>query len=127
MILIDELVHWDDENCEAIKLFHDGDFGTSEGYISESILIECLAQTVAAMQGAILHEQGRRQTTGMLVGVNDFKFFATARTSIPLKMNMKVTRRLGPFSLTDGTVYQDGKRIAAGTLKFYLPEQTNEI
>ena len=71
MVMIDSLERFDDQTAEAVKTFARGDYGLdANGQVAEPILIECLAQTVAAGQGSLARARGQGQSEGMLVGVS---------------------------------------------------------
>lgn len=66
--------------------------------------------------------QGRRPAQGMLVGVEDFEVFAPAKTGHELEIMVKITRSLGPFSMAEGSISQDGATVARGCLKLYVED-----
>lgn len=124
MALVDRVLSADDENARATKTFGPDDYGTENGFVSEPAIIECLAQTVAALQGIRAMRMGLKPGPGMLVGVNDFAISDEVRAGVPVEFSVTVTRRLPPFCLADVRAIQDGRTIAEGTMKFFLEEGT---
>ena len=126
MLLIDELIVADAESAVVSKTFQEGDFGTHGAFVLDSILIECVAQAVAVLNGFNAHQSGAPPARGMLVGISGFDFVGRAETGIPLRISCKGTDRFGPFRLADGQVEQQGKLLAKGSLKFYMAEDEGE-
>jgi 3-hydroxyacyl-[acyl-carrier-protein] dehydratase len=122
MLLIDEVIEVSAESAVVTKTFQEGDFGTHGGLVLDSILIECVAQAVAVLNGFSALESGAPAARGLLVGIGGFEFLAKARTGIPLRISCKGTDRFGPFRLADGQVEQQGQLLANGSLKFYIAE-----
>jgi len=127
MVMIDRLVRCDATSAEGIKTFHAGDYGISGGSISESLLVECLAQTVAAMQGYLLKQQGRKASQGLLVGIDNFIVYSPVRVGSPLMMTITVANCVGPFRIVSGSVSQDGSLLAEGQMKVFLQEDAHEV
>ena len=123
MVMIDALVRAEGDLATAVKTFDRESYGAEGGRVLESALIECLAQTVAALEGRNAGRSGRRPPAGMLAGVDHFVFHRRARCDCPLQLTVTVTRRIGPFCLASGRVEQDGAVLAEGNLKFYLMEE----
>jgi predicted hotdog family 3-hydroxylacyl-ACP dehydratase len=122
MVMVDALVRCEDDSAVAVKTFAEGSYGTDGGCVLEGALIECLAQTVAALHGHRAHQGGGRVPRGLLVGVTDFAFRRPASCGRPLQLTVRITRRLGPFCLAAGRIEQDGSLVAEGELKFHLEE-----
>ena len=124
MVMIDALVECSGTTARAVKIFPESAYGARDGRIAEALLIECLAQTVAAMQGLQARVQCLPPLQGMLVGVSDFVFHRTARLDVPLELAVEITRQLGPMLAATGRITQAGSPVAEGTLKFYIGENT---
>jgi 3-hydroxymyristoyl/3-hydroxydecanoyl-(acyl carrier protein) dehydratase len=122
MVMIDALVACTERSATAVKTFREGDYGLEGEFVLEPALVECLAQTAAAMHGKLAREAGRAPGRGLLAGVTDFEFRGRARRDRELELIVEFTHRLGPLWVAHGTVKQDGAVIAAGDLKFYIEE-----
>ena len=123
MIMIDELVSCEHDSAVAVKCFDDNDFGVFGGIVLEPLLVEAMAQTVAAMDGEGRRQKGEEPSPGMLVGVNDFDFISSAITGQQLEISVKIDKVLGQFRIASGTIYQSGKLITKGEMKFYVNDQ----
>jgi predicted hotdog family 3-hydroxylacyl-ACP dehydratase len=126
ILLVDALLSMGDTHGLAQKTFREGDYGAEGGFVIEGALIECLAQTVAAIHGLKAFNQGCAVAPGMLVGVEDFAIFSRAVVGRSIEMAVEITRRLGPFCLADGVIRQESKTIAQGCLKFYIEGETGD-
>lgn len=126
MLLVDELVECRGDHVKAVKTFRDGDYGVVDGVVAEAFLIECLAQTLAALRGYNARLKGLEPLFGMLVGVDNFTVHESAKAGEELEMSGVVTRELGSFCLSEGTVCVEGRLLAEGALKFYEEERAGE-
>ena len=127
MVLIDSLTRCDSETAEASKTFTSADYGLeAAGRVSEPMLIECLAQTVAAAQGSQARSHGRKPAEGMLVGVSDFDFFRLACQGETLTLTTRITHRLGQFLVVEGSVWAEDELIAKGELKLYIRDRVSD-
>lgn len=122
MVMIDALVSGGEDAATAVKTFAPADYGADRGTVLEPVLIECVAQTVAAMHGAAAQAAGRPPAQGMLVGVRDFRFHQPAPVGRQLRLSVEITKRLGPFCIATGRVCLDETVLAEGELKFYIAD-----
>ena len=120
MVMIDSLLECGETSGTAVKTFSADSYGADGKAVSEPVLVECLAQTVAAMQGRQARDRGTSPAGGMLVGISDFRFHRPARLNEPLTLAVGVVRQLGSMLLAVGRVSQGGSLVAEGTLKFYV-------
>ena len=121
MVMIDSLERFDDQTAEALKTFSRGDYGLDDnGRVAEPMLIECLAQTVAAGLGSLARMQGQEPAEGMLVGVSGLEFLRPVRQGRALALNTRITHRVGRFVVVEATVRSGDELIARGELKLYI-------
>ena len=127
MVLIDSLTRCDSETAQASKTFTSGDYGLEEdGRVTEPMLIECLAQTVAAAQGRQARLHGDEPAEGMLVGVSGFEFLRHACQGEALTLTTRVTHRVGQFLVVEGSVRAAEELIATGELKLYIRNRVSD-
>ncbi len=120
MILIDRLTACGEDRAEAVKTFCSGDYGVVDGAVPESLLIECLAQTTAAMQGYLARQRRLPPARGMLVGLDNFSFVAAAVVDQPLTLCVQVLNRVGPFCIIAGRVQAGSQLLAEGQFKVFI-------
>lgn len=126
MVMVDHLLEHGRETATATKTFRANDYGLHEGRVIEPALIECLAQTVAAMQGASRDAGEGGPVEGMLVAVDAFEFLRPVRQDEPLTLDVRVTHRIGAFLLVDGTVRSGDAVVAKGQLKLYISPHVSD-
>ena len=122
MVMIDAVVKCGAHCARATKRFTEGSYGLDGDHVTEPALIECLAQTVAAMHACNARRSGRPPGQGLLVGVSDFEFHCRAERDVELELTVKITKRLGPLCRATGSITQGGRVVAEGSLKFYIEE-----
>jgi 3-hydroxyacyl-[acyl-carrier-protein] dehydratase len=120
MIMIESLVEVGSDSATARKTFSSGEYGLDGRYVLEPLLIECLAQTVAALQGYHARKSGGEASGGMLVSVDSFEIYHFAVADSELELKINISRYLGPFCFATGHIRQDGQLIAEGKMKFYI-------
>jgi predicted hotdog family 3-hydroxylacyl-ACP dehydratase len=122
MRMIDALVEWSDGSASGVVVFEEGHMAVHDGLVTEAALVECIAQTVAAMEGAKRAASGppagnAAEKPGMLCGVSDFVVARRPRAGEQLEIRVQVQKRLGPMLLADGQVLCNGHVAASGSLK----------
>jgi predicted hotdog family 3-hydroxylacyl-ACP dehydratase len=119
MRMLDVLVDWNEESAKGEVVFGAGHLAIDNGLVREAALVECMAQTVAAMEGAKTAAGGGPGGTqvGMLCGVSDFVVMRRPAAGERLEIGVRVQKRLGPMLLVDGQIVCDGRVVASGSLK----------
>ena len=122
MRMIDALMEWSDNSARGAIVFDAKHMAVHDGLVTESALVECIAQTVAAMEGAKKAACGTTGGTvgeqvGMLCGVSDFVVVRRPKAGEQLEVRVQVHKRLGPMLLVDGQVLHNGDVVASGSLK----------
>ena len=125
-VMLDGLVASSPVSATATKTFRKGSYGLAGPRVLEPALIECLAQTVAALHGYQDRLLNRPPSPGMLVGLSDFVFPLPAASGTELDLHVEITNQLGPFTWAEGVARQSGKVVARGVLKFYVQESAHE-
>ena len=120
MIMIDGYCKIDDKRAFSEKTFSADDYAVGRGFVMESILIECLAQTVAAHSGynAVV-EKKNRPGQGLLVAVDLFEFYERVAPPATVTVHIEQRDQFGSFTMYSGTVRQMEKTVARGDIKVF--------
>ena len=118
---IDELVEFTDTTAKATACLAADHFAVADGAVMETALVECVAQTVAAAQGARAKASGKSgaPTGGMLAAVSGFRVVSRPLCGQTLHIEVREVKRFGPMMLVSGTVTCDGQIVASGELTLY--------
>ena len=118
---IDALTACTDTTAVATASFTDDSLAVADGWVLESALVECVAQTVAAAMGrrARTLDKSGLPISGMLTSVSDFRMLARAPAAKPLRIEVRELRRLGRMTMVSGTVSCEGQTVATGELTLY--------
>jgi predicted hotdog family 3-hydroxylacyl-ACP dehydratase len=118
---IDALAECTDTTAKATACFGDGHFAVANGYVLETALVECMAQTVAAAQGQRAQTRGEAggAAGGMLAAVSNFQIHSRLQADKVLKIEVREVKRFGPMLMVSGEISSGGKRIASGDLTLY--------
>jgi len=118
---IDTLTDCTDTTARATTTFTADHFAVKDGVVTETALVECIAQTVAAALGHRARLSGKRgaANNGMLAAVSNFKILSRPPLDKTLTIEVRELKRLGPMLLIAGTISCDGQTIAMGELSLY--------
>lgn len=118
---INALTHCDDTTARATAIFPAGHFAETGGLVSETALVECVAQTMAAAQAkrAVLPKPAGPSRGGMLAAVSRFRIESRPPLDRPLQIEVRELKRFGPMLLVEGVVSCEGRRLASGELTLY--------
>ena len=118
---INELTHCDDTTARATAHFPAGHFAVADGYILETALVECVAQTVAAAQAkrAASPKPSGPTRGGMLAAISRFQIESRPSAGQTLQIEVRELKRFGPMLLIAGTVSCERRQLATGELTLY--------
>lgn len=120
MVMIDRFTRESDTAGTAIKQFSASDYGCENGRVTPAVLIECVAQTVAAHHGCDrLDNPSGEPALGMLVAVDQFTFFWEVPGDESVTIKVERTDEIGPFHLIQGEVFCNGSLVARGKIKIF--------
>ena len=124
MLMIDFYKRIDKDNALSEKTFQKNNYGCENGIVIDSILIECVAQTVAAHYGyQSMIEKKKDSGMGMLVSVDTFYFYYPVLENSKIDIFITQTDKIGAFKLFKGEIRMEDKLIAAGNIKVFNPEK----
>lgn len=121
MLWIESLTRCTETEVTAIACFKSNDFAAGNGAVTETALVECMAQTVAAAQGQRAHLAGKSggAMSGMLAAVTDFRIQTPPPIGKALEIDVRELKRFGPMLLVSGEIKCEGQLIASGQLSLY--------
>ncbi|MCA1794195.1 MAG: hypothetical protein LC660_10075 [Desulfobacteraceae bacterium] len=128
MAMIDRYQWLTEDSGMAEKQFSDQDYGCADKVVSQVILIECMAQTVAAHQGyKHLYKNGTEHSMGMLVAIDEFEFIHSVPDNAMITINIEKFDEIGSFHLIKGEILFQNKQVAKGRIKIFEmpPPQDN--
>ncbi|MDA3915356.1 MAG: hypothetical protein PF690_00080 [Deltaproteobacteria bacterium] len=124
MLMIDSYSRIDNNNALSEKKFQEGDYGCENGVVIDSILIECVAQTVAAHYGyQSLIKKDKNPGIGMLVSVDTFNFYCQVMETSKIDIFISKTDKIGAFKLFKGEIRLRNQIVATGNIKVFNPEE----
>jgi predicted hotdog family 3-hydroxylacyl-ACP dehydratase len=123
MRFIDALIECTETTAVATVCFREDSFAVANGFILETALVECVAQTVAAALGQRAKICGESDSgmaaKGMLVSVSNFKIQSRPAAGKNLRIEIRELKRLGLMLRVAGEISCDGQSIASGELTLY--------
>ncbi|NDV23249.1 3-hydroxylacyl-ACP dehydratase [Desulfovibrio sp. JC022] len=126
MLLIDSVLTAEDGAGTAqAELSADSIAVGSDGNMLAPFYIELLAQTYAAVCGYQLKSAGLPVPEGFLVGVQKFQItpeYNTRFSSNELLISVQTVGDFDGFAVVEGTVSREGKVLAEGKIKLFVPQ-----
>jgi radical SAM protein with 4Fe4S-binding SPASM domain len=118
--MLDSLVKLGDKTAEAeLTIKPDNPYVDENGILSESVYIELLAQTIAAVNGFYALENNQEPGIGFIIGLKNIKNYGIVRRGDKLNIIIERTIDLGDFGVVSGEVYCNEAIIAEGELKIW--------
>lgn len=122
MLMIDSYKKIDSDTASSEIYFKPGNYGCENGYVLESILIESVAQTVAAHFGyKSLMKEENDPDIGMLTSVDTFIFYEKVKDTSKIDIRIFKTDEIGEFKLISGDIRVNEKLVAKGHIKVFNP------
>jgi predicted hotdog family 3-hydroxylacyl-ACP dehydratase len=120
---IDALTECTETTAIATACFSADSFAVADGFVLETALVECIAQTVAAALGQRAQMRGQSDSRivvqGMLVAVSSFKIQSRPSSGKQLRIEVRELKRLGLMLRVSGDISCEGQPIASGELTLY--------
>lgn len=127
MLLVERLVVSEGDDGTAETCFQeDSLFVGEEGHVEPVALLEAMAQTYAAKKGFDDLAKGAIVSEGYLVGVSQFELLSPVSPETQLRIDVRTTADLEAFFIAEGEIIFEGELVARATMKFWLPESTDE-
>jgi 3-hydroxyacyl-[acyl-carrier-protein] dehydratase len=126
IIVIDAFLEAAPRRGVAAKKFRRQDYGVCGDRVCETALIECLAQTVAALFGYGQRESPGEEGFGLLVGLSSFSSARSPRLDELLLIEVCPGKSFEKILMVKGKVFAGeigGECIARGELKIYLKNE----
>ena len=120
MKMIDELV-WVGERAAKVRatITEDNPFVRGDGTLEESVYLELIAQTAAAVTGFETFGVSNAVADGFLVGAKELKIFGTARVGETLTISFLRHTKFEDFSILNGRVLRGDELLAQGDVTLW--------
>ncbi len=124
MLLLDKLEGFSSEAAQAtMNVTEENPFVRVDGLLERAAYPELLAQCLAAGAGAARRAAGHPPPNrGYLAALRHVMIYEDARLGDALRIAVRLTARLGQVMAVEGEVRKNGRLLAAGTFKVFLPE-----
>ena len=120
MQMVDTLVRLGDKKGYVEAEIKSGSpFVDENGVASESIFLELIAQSLAAINGFYALENGITNGMGFIIGAKKIKNYGLVKVGDKLTIEVKRDVDLGDFGIVYGKVFHNDKLIAEGELKVF--------
>lgn len=103
----------------------DNIFLEEDGGLPSLTLVELIAQAAATVKGYDDLKQGKGVKKGFLVDIRQISFTGRCFKGDKLYIKVEIIKTIAGFSVVHGEVARDGDVIAMGTLKLWVPEDSD--
>ena len=93
-----------------------------DGRVLDEYLVEILAQSMAVIDGYDSVREGKPPSGGFLVGLKRFNIHMRPVPGGSLVISLVKLFEFGPMTIMEGQVSSDGRVLAKGELKVWIPE-----
>jgi 3-hydroxyacyl-[acyl-carrier-protein] dehydratase len=126
LCLVDRLVEFSGQTGVVESIIRpDNIFLDDKGCLPSLTLAELIAQASAAVKGYDDLTQGKAIKRGFLVDIREIRFMGRCFKGDRLLIKIEIIRTISGFSVVHGEVTRDGDVIASGTLKLWVPEDSD--
>ena len=128
MILLDEVIDYDDASLRASLTIRPDHPFFAEGGVPAHVGIEFMAQACGAWSGAVGRQNGEKVRLGMLLGTRRYeamveRFAAGSR----LIVSVILAFRDGELGVFDCAIESDGETLAKAQLTVYQPRDAEQF
>jgi len=102
----------------------DNIFLKEDGSLPSLAMVELIAQASAAVKGYDDLRQGKGIKKGFLVDIREIRFTGRCFKGDTLHVRVEIVRTISGFSVIHGEVERKGDITATGTLKLWVPEDS---
>ena len=126
LCLIDRLLEFNGQTGVVESVIGSGNiFLNEDGSIPSLTLVELIAQASAAVKGYEDMAQGKAIKRGFLVNIREIRFMGQCFKGDKLYIKIEITKTISGFLIVNGEVERSGDVIAIGTLKLWVPEDSD--
>lgn len=127
MMLIDCIIAYDSHSIITESWVDDSHIFAENGYLPVWALIEIMAQSIAALGGALAYDAGEEIRLGFLLGSRHFCLY-TPDLPLPVKLRGEVresTQDVNGFGVYDCCLYAGETLLANAALNVFCPPENN--
>ncbi len=122
-VMVDDFVYTDEENCHALLRVRADNILAEGEFLSESGLVENIAQTAAARAGYLSHIKQEPVQVGYIGAVQRLEVWDLPRVGDEIKTDIKVTHQVFNATLITGSVWRRDDLLARCDMKIFISNQ----
>ncbi len=119
-VMIDDVVAEDKQHARSHFTILADNVLVSDGYFTESGLVENMAQTAGAATGLMAQSSGSSPTLGYIGALKDLKVFALPIVGQTLVTEVTFVHQVMQALIVSGAVHCEGQLLATCELKIFL-------
>ena len=120
MVMIDKLLFSDDEKTISGLLVSEENIFFNNGYLSESGLVENIAQTAAAGVGYVCKQEQKKVPVGFIASIKDLKIHQLPEAGDEITTEVVVTNQVMAVSIIKGYVYKNKILLAECEMRIFV-------
>jgi predicted hotdog family 3-hydroxylacyl-ACP dehydratase len=123
MIMIDNLLSADELTCRSQFFVRNDSLFIENGRLTESGMIENMAQTAAGRIGYICQQESRPVPLGYIGAVQNLEILELPKINEQIETEISIKNQIFDITIVTATVYGNGKTLARGDLKIFITKQ----
>ena len=120
MVMIDKLLYSDDVKTVSGLLVSDTNIFFDKGFLSESGLVENIAQTAAAGVGYVCKQENKKVPVGFIASIKDLLIHELPKAGDEITTEVMVTNQVMAVSIIKGSVYRDKTLLAECEMRIFV-------
>lgn len=124
-VMIDKLVHSDDVKTISAFTILSTNILCVNGYLSESGLLENIAQTAGAGVGYICKQKKVIVPIGYIAAIKDLKVFRLPPVDAEIITEVTVTNQVLNITVVESTVQYNGEIIATCEMRIFIKQESS--
>ena len=120
VVMIDKLLYAGPDKTISGLLVDAGNIFFHKGFLSESGLVENIAQTAAVGMGYLSKQEHKKVPVGFIASIKELKIYHLPKAGDELTTEVVVTNQVMEVSIVKGIVFKDSVVIAECEMRIFI-------
>ncbi len=126
MVMIGSLIYADETKTVTGLQIDPGNLFVADGVLSESGLVENIAQTAAAGVGYVCKKNQKVVPVGFIAAIRDLSVFELPLVGTSIETETVITNHVMDVSIVRGTVRQQDRILASCEMRIFLKPESSQ-
>jgi len=123
VVMVDKLIYAGQDKTISGLLVDENNIFVSNGFLSESGLVENIAQTAAVGMGFLSKQSNKKVPIGFIASIKDLKIHHLPSAGDEITTEVVVTNQVMEVSILKGIVYKDELVLAECEMRIFIKSE----